>query len=284
MSNSLIAALLSNPKLSVKMFLDYRKYRGLDEFRIRPRLRRQGGMQVINVFARNGTFGANILLRPNTSDLETFEQTFLAANYNVRRLPRYQDILAEYKSLREPLILDLGANIGLTSLYFQISWPKARIIAVEPDIGNVRLLRRNATRAVILHAAIASEMCRAAISNPEAPAWAYRTKQADDGTIEGITVAEILAANATCQPFICKIDIEGAETDLFSKNTQWVSLFPIIIIEPHDWLFCRQATARNFLRAISGLDRDFFILDGSVWSISNNLPTDSLNLVTNRQN
>ena len=95
--------------------------------------------------------------------------------------------------------------------------------------------------------------------------------QADDGTIEGITVSEILENNASCQPFICKIDIEGAEAELFSRNTEWISRFPIVVMEPHDWLLSGRATARNFLSTIASLDRDFLILDQSVWSVSNNL-------------
>ena len=160
MHNSLVAELLSNPRISARMFFDYREHRGLDNFRFRPRIRRQAGMHVINVSARDGTFAANVLLRPNASDLNTFAQIFLAASYNIRRLPRHDDIVALCRSFSRPLILDLGANIGLASLYFKSSWPTARVIAVEPHSGNVDILRRNAPEAAILHAGIASERCR----------------------------------------------------------------------------------------------------------------------------
>jgi hypothetical protein len=51
------------------------------------------------------------------------------------------DLPAGTKSWRvrphqRPLILDLGANIGLATLYVAKNWPKAHIIAVEPNKAN----------------------------------------------------------------------------------------------------------------------------------------------------
>ncbi len=40
-------------------------------------------------------------------------------------------------------ILDAGANIGLASLYFLRRYPKAKIMAVEPDSANFELCRKN---------------------------------------------------------------------------------------------------------------------------------------------
>jgi hypothetical protein len=84
-------------------------------------------------------------------------------------------------------------------------------------------------------------------------------------------VIKIIASNADCEPFICKIDIEGAESELFSKNTEWLSRFPVVIIELHDWRFAGEAPSRNFIRTIAHLDRDFVLLGESVWSIANRL-------------
>jgi hypothetical protein len=45
---------------------------------------------------------------------------------------------------------------------------------------------------------------------------------------------------------------------LFSKNTDWVALFPVIIIELHDWLMPGEGRSNNFLRTIAQHDRDFW--------------------------
>ena len=45
-------------------------------------------------------------------------------------------ILKEVACLEVETILDLGANIGLTAAYLGAIYPKARILAVEPDAAN----------------------------------------------------------------------------------------------------------------------------------------------------
>jgi hypothetical protein len=68
-----------------------------------------------------------------------------------------------------------------------------------------------------------------------------------------------------------KIDIEGAEAELFSANTEWVDQTPLIIIELHDWLLSRQGISRNFLRCVSSLDRDFVHIGENIFSVKNDL-------------
>jgi len=63
------------------------------------------------------------------------------------------------------------------------------------------------------------------------------------------------------EPFIAKIDIEGAEFDLFRENLEWVDATPIITIELHDWHTpgcsatfhqCVNAKGRSTLRGMNG--------------------------------
>ena len=71
--------------------------------------------------------------------------------------------------IERPLILDLGANIGHMSLYFAKNWPKAHIIAVEPDEGNFRLLKANIeglSNITPIEGAVASENGAVEIANP----------------------------------------------------------------------------------------------------------------------
>ncbi|MEZ5017644.1 MAG: FkbM family methyltransferase [Flavipsychrobacter sp.] len=42
-----------------------------------------------------------------------------------------------------PLIIDCGANIGLSVLYFKRAYPGAKIIAFEPDVNNYELIKQN---------------------------------------------------------------------------------------------------------------------------------------------
>jgi len=43
----------------------------------------------------------------------------------------------------DPLIIDAGANIGLSLIYFKRLYPQARIIAYEPDNSIFKLLESN---------------------------------------------------------------------------------------------------------------------------------------------
>lgn len=261
--------MIKSPETFAKMYLDHRKHRGARDFKFRPRLRRQDGLDAIDVHAKDGTFDARVFVRPDSSDLEAFEQVFLACHYDLRRLGRYEELANLYRSLAKPLILDLGANVGFASLYFRRSWPSAKVVAVEPDVGNVEMVLRNAPNAEVIHAAIASKPCRIKIANPDAVPWAYRTEEAKDGDIDAITIGGILDNIRDHQPFICKIDIEGAEKELFSQNIDWVRRFPIIAIELHDWFLGGQLTSKNFLLAIAELDRDFITLGENIWSVAN---------------
>lgn len=43
----------------------------------------------------------------------------------------------------DPLVLDVGANIGLASLHFLTRYPRGRVVAIEPNPAAVALLSEN---------------------------------------------------------------------------------------------------------------------------------------------
>lgn len=258
-----------------------RLYRDRGEFMFRPRWPGRSEHYRVDIRSRDGRFEANVGMRRGSTDLRTFRQIFVKRDYDLRRLARGPDIERIYASIIDrgvPLILDLGANIGLASLYFAKHWPKARVIAVEPAADNYRLLCDNIAghgNIQPILAAVAANAGAVRIVNPAADAWSYRTKSSapgSEGSIAAVSAPDLLAMAAHCVPFIAKIDIEGFEDDLFSMNTDWVSAFPVIVIELHDWMLPRRATSRNFLRTIAELDRDFVCLSENVFSISNSVP------------
>jgi FkbM family methyltransferase len=46
----------------------------------------------------------------------------------------------------EPIILDIGANIGLATIWWKLRFPKARIVAIEADPAIFSLLKKNIER------------------------------------------------------------------------------------------------------------------------------------------
>lgn len=266
----------------LKMFLDRREYRGATEFSFgwRPA---KDNCHRIRIEARDGDFESTVMLRRDTSDIPTFEQVFAYNSFNLRHLPRWGAISAAYSHYdpnRKPLILDLGANIGLASLYFAKNWPNAEIVAIEPVSDNYQLMLQNlAGRRNVhpVHAAVACEDGIVRITNPGAEMWAYRTEttqEGNEGTVPAMSIASIMKLpqlGGESVPFIIKIDIEGFESNLFSKNTEWVASFPIIIIELHDWMADQRGSSRAFLQTIAKYDRDFFFRGENIFSLSRDL-------------
>jgi FkbM family methyltransferase len=241
-----------------------------------------GGHTRLKLSLPEERLSADVLLREGTSDWFTFKQIFVEEDYDFRPLSRHAELRALYARLAKegtPLIVDLGANIGLSALYFSLMWPEARIVAVEPDPDNFAVLARNvAGRPGLeaIHAGISSRPVKLGLANRAAGENAVTTRPVEDGAgegiVDGITVTDILerhAGNGTSLPFILKVDIEGAEAELFSSNVEWVDRFPVIVIELHDWLYPGKGTSANFLKTIAGLDRDFVHIGENVFSIRN---------------
>src|SRR5262245_53394497 len=73
-----------------------------------------------------------LVLRRNTSDFMVIVQVFIERQY---------DDPLEFD--HPPLIVDCGANIGCSSVFFLKRYPTATVIAVEPDPVNAAACRRN---------------------------------------------------------------------------------------------------------------------------------------------
>ena len=213
-------------------------------------------------------------------DLCTLNEIYWDSAYDLARLRRGPEIAAWYRELldakQRPLIVDCGANMGLAARYFAHDYPEARVIAIEPDEANVRQARLNndPVHVEVRQAAVGSAAMRGRIVDLGLGNNALRVEADAGGTLEIVSLNSILAdaERDGLAPFLVKIDIEGFEHELFSRNVEWVERFPVLVIELHDWLMPGQGTARNFLRALAELDRDFVYINENVFSIANRRP------------
>jgi FkbM family methyltransferase len=177
-----------------------------------------------------------VILREVSSDLYTFGDVFEQKVYSavLRHLPECSTIV------------DLGANIGLASLYLASAYPSVRIFAIEPNRDNFELLKTNLKdliqeqRCVAMQAAVWSAR-KALTVDPE---WlpdtynAYRlleqpSRQGAVDQVQGVTMEDILAASKFPQVDLLKIDIEGAEVELFRNDLGWLERVRAIAIEFH---------------------------------------------------
>jgi FkbM family methyltransferase len=204
------------------------------------------------------------------------KQIFFRRDYATDHLSRAQDIVDFYQACPDPIIVDAGANIGASAVWFALTYPKAKILAVEPDVSNYELLKSNSISfpsVVPLNAAIAAASGTVYLDDPGVGAWGYRTaEQPTDHScaVEAMTLEQVIAKSSGT-PFILKIDIEGAESDLFSRHSEELNRFPLVIIELHDWMLPRKSNSRNFLKWHVEMQRDFVYSGENVFSISNTI-------------
>jgi len=215
----------------------------------------------------------------SVGDTGVVDQIFRAADYQIHPDARFQTLVryvaAQAASGKRPLVIDAGANIGASSVYFALQYPSGRIVAVEPEKSNAALLRLNCEglEVVVREAALGAEPGTAFLSDPGHSDWGFRVGETGTLPVSLVSVPELLADAEALQffPLLCKIDIEGGEAALFAKNTEWVDRFALIIIELHDWLFPGEGNSRNFLRAIADHDFDFMYRGENVFCFNNRL-------------
>jgi len=167
--------------------------------------------------------GVQLCYRLNKGDLHSIREVWFDEAY---RLP-FED--------PSGTLLDLGANIGLTSVWLAKKYPIGRVIAVEPDSNNAALARRN-----LQLNAIQSEVFEAAIGPQEGTARFEFSNISNLGKLSEkgvqvamITVDTILEKSACPKLGLVKIDIEGGEQQLFDGSLDWLKRTNAIIIEFH---------------------------------------------------
>jgi FkbM family methyltransferase len=121
-------------------------------------------------------------------------------------------------------------------------FPDALVIAVEPDTNNFRLLEQN-TRSYPnvrpINKALWPRRANLIIENPSDRPDAFRiqeTAQATATSIPATTIQELLREVGASSVDLLKLDIEGAEKELFEDRTSadWLTRTHALIVELHD--------------------------------------------------
>jgi len=141
-------------------------------------------------------------------------------------------------------IVDAGANIGTASVYFLNHFPETTVIALEPDPGNYSLLRKNLAyygeRAVPLRRALWRSNEPLAISRGQfrdGGEWSFQVKEAEgeQSEVEGTTLSSLMTERMLDVIDILKIDIEGAEREIFENiEPSCLDRVRMIAVELHD--------------------------------------------------
>jgi FkbM family methyltransferase len=169
----------------------------------------------------------HVICRLNNSDVVIFTSVFWAGE--VRMPPE----------LRPRTILDLGANAGLTAASFALQYPEAEILAVEPGGDNFSICDQNVAQfsnAKAVRKAAAAERGWLEIENPEAMAMAQTYRECGEcteGAVEALTIEDLLGLTRAARPVLVKMDIEGAEVEMFRRYDTWINSVDAVLVEPH---------------------------------------------------
>jgi FkbM family methyltransferase len=195
--------------------------------------------------------GSVLSYRCNRGDIQTLREVWLDRCY---RLPR---------GVPTASVLDLGANIGLTSVWLAARYPVRRLIAVEPDPDNAELARVN-----LAVNGVAGGVIEAAVSPEPGITYLQRGRQPNTGRshvggglpVPAVTPQELLGRLGGRVDLV-KMDIEGAEERLLvSGDPSWLAHVGWVVAELHPGVIDRDEVLRRF--ELAGLAR---IAPGELW-------------------
>jgi FkbM family methyltransferase len=181
-------------------------------------------------FAKANFLKSPFELRDNQSDKAIFFQVFYEKQYDLFGV--------DFPDAKK--IIDGGANIGCASVYFSLRFPAAKVVAIEPEKNNFEQLKKNCTpysNIQYLNAGIWDKNEKLSLTNPEGEAaeFMFDSDSKDESSICGMTIPEILKEQNWDSIDILKLDIEGAEKEVFLANDlTWISKVKLLIIELHD--------------------------------------------------
>ena len=131
-----------------------------------------------------------------------------------------------------PLIVDGGANCGMSVLYFKRLFPAARVIAVEADPHIFALLEENVSRLGLTDVTLINKAIAVGASEVTFHCEGSNAGRihALDEAIEKVSVPVVSLDELLVEPVeLLKLDIEGAESDAIcsSKRLGQVSQFMV---------------------------------------------------------
>jgi len=196
-----------------------------------------------------------IARKGSSSDLEVFNQVWGRDDYS-----KATDIVSDRSNTGNITIIDAGANVGYTSLFFYQCFPEARIISVEPDEDNFSILKWNirlndADKIESLKAGIWSHRANLIVDKSfrDNREWSFQVREANQETVlKGIHILDIMNDFGVEEIDLLKIDIEGAEKYLFDdseKNRAFLNKTKVLAIEIHDEEISRERVCDILVRS-----------------------------------
>jgi FkbM family methyltransferase len=194
-----------------------------------------------------------VYLRARTTDVALCREIFLDGLYEAEfcEAPR--------------VIVDAGANIGLSSVFYADEFPEARIIAIEPEASNYEMLLKNIAPypgITPVHAALWKGNGVLNLCDTGAGNTTFQVSDAGDpgwtcgaGRVPAMTLKKIMTDYDLDRIDLLKIDVEGAEKEIFEHSSGWIDRVGLIAVELHDWI--RSGISESVRRATMEFQYDW---------------------------
>ncbi len=177
--------------------------------------------------------GRPLICRTGTSDATVLRDTF-SGLYHLPRHPLHP----------AATIVDLGANVGYVAAHYAELYPDAHILGVELDPNNAEMARRNldqyGSRCSVLTAAIWWHEGTVQYGGTREHSFkviqdtGQLTPQGDNAIAKAMTMDNVLDILGVDRIDFLKVDIEGAEFEIFRNSPSWLMAVDSINVEIHD--------------------------------------------------
>src|ERR1700754_4702020 len=172
-----------------------------------------------------GTY-TDIFLRTYAGDITMLYEIFLYRSYQFEGM----------ESFTPKTIIDLGAHIGMASLYFGTCFTAAEIYCIEPDEDNFTLLQKNTVsnrNITPVRAAISDTDGTAAIEKSRFSYNSFIRAGEGNNNIRTVSMPALLKELNITTIDLLKVDIEGHEKKIFAGDISWLAKVNRIVIEVH---------------------------------------------------
>lgn len=203
--------------------------------------------------------GKKFSYRTRTSDEAVIYSAFAHGSLPIK-------LRKNFAWMRPSLVIDAGANIGAVSVLLHSIWPDARFVAIEPDPGNLKLLKGNlasaAINSTVIGAGLWHRTCKLGFRDHGVEPWSFevREKKGEDEVGFDSVTLEQMTEGCSPRSVVVKMDIEGAEREVFANISKEVmDRLLCLIVELHDRKApgCGQAV----IRALSKTDLSITVSD-----------------------
>ena len=192
-------------------------------------------------------------------------------NYLIREII-VNDEYAFYSSNAYPVIIDCGANIGMSVLYFKRCYPQSTIIAFEPNPTTYSLLDKNIssfklTNVTLHNLALANSVGKIPFHFNDDKGTLTGSIQSNRGGSRVVEVScEKLSSfiNEYSQIDLIKMDVEGAELKIVEDLMQSGAISKVkeLIVEYHHNIPGENNSLSHFLKMFEQAGFDYSIRTG----------------------